>query len=78
MVKSGGRGAIANILLESKRDFIGCPFDYVQSVTGFPMLVGKWNFVNESGIRGVSEISGKIVYGANGDFNHLRGGLYLA
>ena len=46
-------------------NLIGCPFDYVQSVAGFPMLVGKWNFVNESG----SAISGKIVYGANGDFN---------
>src|SRR5215472_8872776 len=42
-------------------DLIGCPFDYVQSVAGFPMLVGKWNFVNES--RGGSEISGTIVYG---------------
>jgi hypothetical protein len=57
-------------------NFIGCPFDYVQSVAGFPMLVGNWNFVNESNIRGGSEISGKLAYGANGHFNQTISELY--
>ena len=37
-------------------NFIGCPFDYVKSVAGFPMLFGKWNFVNESS-SAVSNVS---------------------
>jgi hypothetical protein len=58
---------------------VGCPFDTLKRVGNLPMLVGTWNYVNESkGTMGnmddmqsmpMTAISGKIVYGANGDVN---------
>ena len=49
-------------------NLIGCPEDYMKpsQIAGLPILVGTWHYVNSS--LG-STISGKIVYGANGDVN---------
>jgi hypothetical protein len=54
-------------------DLVGCPFDnwpftVMHHAAGLSMLAGTWNYLNESKSTGLG-ISGKIVYGKNGDFN---------
>lgn len=54
-------------------DLVGCPFDnwpftVMHHAAGLSMLAGTWNYLNESKSTALG-ISGKIVYGKNGDFN---------
>jgi hypothetical protein len=42
-VAYGDKGYCAN---QNQPKLVGCPLDYVNSVWGFPPLLGKWTYVN--------------------------------
>jgi hypothetical protein len=56
---------------------VGCPEDYMKpsqlGETGFPMLVGKWDFVNKTSMGSSTDnmtsagISGTMTFAKNGD-----------